>query len=140
MPDTNTKQHSAGLKKSQVSSEFIILLGVIFLSLLIFLYATSDDIKLLVFEKEMHTIRDVGFAAQNELFFAANANDGYYREFTVPEKYNGIDYSITIMGKNLIITSSDNNIEQDFLIPEVQGNIQKGLNNISRERGVIYLN
>ena len=128
------------MNKAQVANEFLILLGVMCLSLVLFLYATSDEIKSLVFEKELHAVRDIGFVIQNELFFAANVNDGYYREFMVPDKHDGIEYSITINDRTLIVISTRSNIEQVFYVPKVQGNIQKGINNISKSGGVIYLN
>lgn len=128
------------MRRCQVSNEFLILIGVVYLTLLLFLYYSADTVKDIAFKKEFETVRDIGFFVQHELFLATEVNDGYLRQFEIPGKYNGIDYNITIMGSTLVVMSANNGIEQPFQVPLVVGNLTKGMNNISRRGGVVYLN
>lgn len=128
------------MKKAQIASEFLILLCIAFLFLLVFLYASAEDIKFLIQKKELNAITDMGIFVQNEIFQATNVYDGYYREFNIPETHYGVNYSITISGNHLIIKSISTQQLLEFPITNVTGNVKKGINNISRIRGVIYLN
>jgi len=129
------------MNRAQVSSEFMVFLGIMIIVMMVFLAAVSDDIKFLVAKKERHALRDIGLTAQNELFIAAGVNDGYYREFVLPAPmHNGIDYSITIIDRSLVVTGGLSGTEQVYDVPKVIGNMQKGLNNVSRIGGIIYLN
>jgi uncharacterized protein (UPF0333 family) len=128
------------MKKAQVANEFIILFGFAVLVLMIFLYVMIDEVRSIQSEKELEAIRDVGFFVQNELFIASIVNDGYYREFEIPILHQSLEYSININNNMLILVSQRNDIEQYFLIPKVEGNVTKGLNNISKIGGVIHLN
>jgi hypothetical protein len=128
------------MHRGQVSSEFLILIGVIFILLLLFLSYAADNISDLAYRKEMNAIRDVGLALQHEFFIATEVKDGYMRHFEVPIKNDGVGYNISIVRQTLILVSENSHIEQPFLIPKVSGNITKGQNTISRRGGVIYLN
>lgn len=126
--------------RAQVSNEFMILLGVATIFLLGFLYVLSDNMKLMVTDKEMTVIDDVGTSVQNEIFFAANAKDGYYREFEIPKHHQSVRYNITIQNKRLVIIAEQTQMVQGYMIPDVVGNVNLGQNIIRKEGGVIYVN
>ena len=128
------------MKKAQVANEFLILLCMSFLFLLIFMYASAEDIQFLIQKKEFNAINDMGFFVQSEIFQAASVYDGYYREFEVPKTHYGVNYSITISGNFLLIKSTHTGQLLEFRITNVTGNVQKGMNNITKLGGVIYLN
>jgi len=126
--------------KAQASNEFVIVLGVAILLMMVFLGTIAGDMKFLVIKKEMNVIRDIGFSVQNELFLAANVKDGYLREFFIPKKHNGVMLNATIAYDHLIMHAEKTVQTQEFQIPKVQGQLKSGWNNITKQRGVIYLN
>ena len=128
------------MKSGQVSSEFLILVGVIILLTMLFLAHTAEDIKFALHRKQQQALRDIGLSAQQELITAAAMRDGYRREFSLPEKHNEIDYSIAITGTTLVVITADTAGEQSFFVPQVIGNIKKGGNLLRKEHGTIYLN
>ncbi len=127
-------------KQAQVSNEFIILLGIVIITMMVFLHSISENISGLADTKEYLAVRDLGFSLQTEFLIAQQVNDGYVRTFDVPDSYHTFDYDITIEQEYLILTSVKNSIEHVFFIPEVNGVIQKGENTINKTGGVIYLN
>ncbi|MBN2458407.1 hypothetical protein JXB31_04735 [Candidatus Woesearchaeota archaeon] len=127
-------------RRSQVSNEFIILLGFSFLSLVIFLSIISDEIASISYQKEYRSIRDLGFSVQHEVMIAADVKEGYERHFTLPEKVNGFGYSISNTNRQIVLLSENKGIEQVFLIPYAEGNIVKGANCIRKTGGVIHIN
>jgi hypothetical protein len=128
------------MAQSQVSIEFLILIGVASLTLMVFLNYASDSIRDISIAREQDAIRDVGFAVQNELFVATQVEDGYLRYFDVPLHSNGVQYNISIIPHYLVLTSSPTSWVEVFRIPLVTGNVTLGDNNITRRGGVIYLN
>jgi len=127
-------------KISQVSNEFIILLGMSFLFLLIFLSVISDEISSISFNKEYRSIKDLAFSVKHEIIIASEVMDGYERQFTLPSKVNGHDYSISNTNISIILVTTNKGIEQSHLIPAVNGTLVKGDNTIRRSGGVIYIN
>lgn len=128
------------MRQSQVSNEFIVLLGVCILIVLTILYGLSENMKSLVLKKEKHAIRDVGYYIQNEIFNAAYAKDGYSRTFPVPQKHNGVEYTLGTTGGYLELTATSTGAYAEFRLPEIVGIISKGENTVRKEGGVIYLN
>jgi hypothetical protein len=124
--------------KSQVSLEFIALVGILLLTYIIFSLAITDQSILLHKKKETILIEDIAKKIQKEITIATRVSDGYYREFNVPETLEGINYTINV-GEQLIEIDTE---KQGIVlkIPEVIGNISKGINKINKTRGVIYLN
>jgi hypothetical protein len=127
-------------KKSQVSNEFIVLLGVAFLVMLIFMSLIASDISSISFEKEHRSMRDLGFSVQREIMTASDVKDGYERQFRLSDRVNGYDYSISNTDKFITVVSANKGIEQSFLIPSVVGNLTKGMNIIRKSGGVVYIN
>jgi hypothetical protein len=126
--------------RSQVSSEFMILAGVAALTMMIFLFYTSDMVRDASFRRETYAARDIGLTVQNELFLASQVKDGYQRTFELPFKHYDMDYNISIIRNIVVIHSAGHDVEQGFLIPQVVGNITKGFNTVSRRGGTVYLN
>jgi hypothetical protein len=128
------------MAQGQVSNEFLILIGVVFLTLLLFLYYAADNIRDVSFKRELIAVRDVGFSVQQELFLASEVKDGYARSFDIPNTVDGFSYNISIVHHTLILVSDASNVEQSFPVPLVVGNLSKGVNHITRSGGVIYVN
>lgn len=125
-------------KKSQVAMEFVFLVGVAFMAVLIFTVVGYDKLKEISDEKEFVLVKDLAFKVQNEINLAANVDDGYKREFEIPQKLDYIDYNVTI-NNNILIVESKNH-EYVLLIPTVRGNITKGDNVICKNNLLIRIN
>jgi hypothetical protein len=75
---------------------------------------------------------------QAEIFTATNVEDGYMREFGIPDSLDGVNYTIWVLGEYLIAESE--NHDESLKISPVVGNVTKGVNEIRKENGVVYLN
>jgi len=125
-------------KKSQISMEFVFLVGIAFIAILVFTVVGYDKLKEISDEKEFVLVKDLAFKVQNEINLAANVDDGYRRDFEIPQKLDYIDYDVTINNNVLVVESK--NHEYVLLIPTVRGNITKGGNVICKDDGVIEIN
>ena len=125
-------------KKSQTAIEFMFLVGVAFSIVMIFMVASKDQVKEINTEKEQILVKDLAFKVQNEINLAAVLDDGYSRNFEIPNKLETIDYAISTEGG--ILTISTANEDSVLFIPKVNGSIQKGANSIRKENGILYIN
>jgi hypothetical protein len=125
-------------KKSQVSMEFVFLVGVAFMVMLVFISTTRSEFSDLRNEEEKSLVKDVSMMVQHELVMASNVEDGYLRKFYVPLDLDGISYNIQIIN-NTVLTTTEG-YEYVLNIPSVIGSIQKGNNTINKTNSTIYLN
>ncbi len=127
------------LKKAQVSMEFIFLVGLAFTVMIVFLSSTRSEFNELISEEERTLVKDVSVMVQHELVMALTVKDGYSRIFYVPPKLNNIDYNITIVNNDTLLTTTDE-YEYVLNVPFVEGDVQKRNNTINKTGGIIYLN
>ena len=125
-------------KKSQISIEFFIFLGLAFLIALAFEIASLDQLNDFRIQKESEAVKDLALKLQKELLTAATVEEGYVRTFEIPNKLDNINYSLTT--KNYTITVQSKNSLYIVSIPRAIGNVSKGINIINKTGGVIYIN
>ena len=125
-------------KQAQTSIEFVFLVGLAFVIVVIFSIASRDKVSELSDEKEFILVKDLAFKVQNEINLAGRVEDGYRREFDIPQKLETIEYSISIDG-NILVVETDSH-DHILVVPKVNGSIQKGTNIITKKAGVINLN
>jgi len=123
--------------KGQAAIEFIILIVILFSVFMVYTISTRTKMDEIRNEKEYLMLKDVAKMAQNEILTAVKVENGYFREFELPNSLEGINYTINITG--LMITASTENHEQSFLIPNVTGTLAKGKNIITKENGTIRI-
>jgi len=123
------------LKRGQIALEFMMLIGLVFFVFLIFLGIILYNLQDLNKREELADLEDVALKVQNELNLATSVNNGYSRDFTLPAKVNGRDYSIS-QGTELI-TFETNKYFVSKRIPVITGTVQKGTNTITKQGGVI---
>jgi len=126
------------LRQSQVSMEFVFLIGVAFMVMLVFVSSTRSEFSALQSEEERSLVKDVSIMVQQEIIIASNVDDGYNRIFYVPLTLNSISYEIQIINNTLFTFTED--YEHSLNIPPVFGNVQKGNNTIRKISGIVYLN
>ena len=127
-------------RESQSAMEFIVLASFMLLVILGFLAVTSS--KMLESREEGHkkTAEDIANFAYREIEIAKSLNDGYTRNFAMPEIVNGINYSITVIDDRELIVNYLDYEYIKFLPSNVTGNITKGFNKVSKNNGIVFIN
>ena len=126
--------------------EFVILTGFMLLAFLIFYVIIQSKIV----DANENSIDDAAKQVEtlvvNELKVAESVTDGYYREFELPPRVNGMDYTIKIVpgvSDTPEIVIQYNNKERVYFVPQTYvsnlSTVSKGLNNISKINGVILM-
>ena len=126
------------MKKGQGAIEFIIITGIA-LSFVVLIMASvkmSQDEK--IRDKENQEIKKIARNVKEEIQVASQTLNGYRREFNVPKRVMGNNYTIEIIENNLQIIAKENSLSLG--IKQVNGEIKKGTNVIERKNGEIYLN
>ena len=87
-------------------------------------------------DEKYYDVKAIGEQIRNEVYMAASVEDGYSRQFFLD---NNTNYSIRRVNKSILVSSGSNSyasfVEMDFV-----GNFTRGLNNISKLDGVVYVN
>ncbi len=125
-------------EKSQSAVEFVIIFGAIMFFFVLFMSAIQNNVNQKNVEKINILAEHIALSVQNEIALATGASNGYYREFEVPNNILGKQYEIQLVGKSVFISGDDLGIS--YSVFDVTGDVQKGLNVIRKENGVVYLN
>lgn len=125
--------------KSQVSFEFFILVGMAFLVTLVFSALSLKDLNDFRNQKENEAVKDLALKLQQEVIISSAVEDGYVRNFRIPDKLDNIDYSLLVQNSSLLIVQSKNGFYL-VQIPRIVGSFAKGSNQINKTGGVIYIN
>jgi len=117
------------LRKSEVSTEFISLVGfilIVFVSVLIIVGIRYNDVsESIVFSEAQSTANLIA----NEINFAASM-EGYYREFELPQRLvNNIEYNVSINTdfRFVEVKWNDKNAVSNIITENVQGTVNPGL-------------
>lgn len=125
-------------EKSQITTEFILFSGLVLIAAIIFISMSIDQAETLYETKEFLLVKDVALKIQNEISITSYIEDGYSRQFELPEKINSIDYNISIVNNTLIVYT---NTTKYFIgILNITGYLNKGTNTIIKTDGKIKLN
>jgi hypothetical protein len=126
------------MKKSQMAIEFVVLIGMgILISTLVIvvIFQMNTDRNQEKIELKM---KDFGYSLQNEIILASEMNEGYMRNFTLPEKVEYTDYNISIyVGRSLMVDYANRRLY--YRIPQTNGTIMKGNNQLYNFQGVVYI-
>ena len=125
-------------KKSQSSIEFIILVSVMLLFFTIFFTFIYENISDKIQENQNEELKNIAINIQKEINFAFESQDGYFREFSVPDSIGQEDYTLEVIENKIYIKSEKNAIA--LPIKSITGQIQKGNNIIKKQNSIIYLN
>lgn len=126
--------------KSQLSMEFFTLAGMAFLAAIIFAGLSVNEMREFKDAKDFSLIKDLGLKLQKEVSIASYVEDGYERDFTLPDKLeNSVDYYI--LTKNTSITINSSKTVFSARIPVIYGkNFTKGSNKLEKIDGKVYVN
>ena len=124
--------------KAQISAEFFILIGLAFLVAIAFEIASLDQLNDFRVRKEDEAVKDLALKIQKELLIAAVVEDGYVRAFTIPDRLDSVNFSLSTQNSTIAVESK--NAYYIMRIPKTIGNVSKGSNIINKTGGVIHIN
>ena len=111
------------MKRAQSSLEFVMLIGFLMISFVIFFILIESNMSDKLNERSNMKIKEIALTVQSEIDLAHESMDGYRREFTIPYDVYGHEYFITI-GENLVFVKSGDGRNQISLpVRAVVGNI-----------------
>ena len=143
-----TRRHQISIKellplmhqKSQSAIEFIVLASFMLLVIVGFFAVASSKILESKEESNRQISQDIAEFAYQEIEMAKSVNDGYTRTFIMPQTVNGVDYSISIIDNRELVVNYLEHEYVKFLTANVIGNITRGVNQIFKNNGVIFVN
>ena len=130
--------HFKSGKKAQGVIEFVIIFAAVFFFFTLFLIVIQANVNQDNLDDQNELARDLALSVQDEINLAKKSSDGYYREFSIPEKILGRAYEINISDRRIYIYAEK--IGTSYRVGSVSGNIKKGINVIEKQNGTIYLN
>lgn len=123
--------------KSQVAMQFLFVVGLVFLFFVIFVAGFSERYRDIRNEKGRIAVRDVALRVHAEIAIAHNLEDGYQRNFTLPDEIDGFNYTISLHNNYVAVTSAD--AEYSTAVAPVQGNVHIGSNLIRKSNGIVCI-
>jgi|FLOH01.1.fsa_nt_gi hypothetical protein len=118
--------------KAQTSMEFVILMTfmiLVFTAMFLVVQNKSMSIQRIAAQNEVIAIGNV---LKNEADLAFKVQDGYMREFWLPDFINGREYTAELVDKSEIVVTMNEENYLIFLTTNVSGFISKGYNTIIR--------
>jgi hypothetical protein len=125
-------------KKAQGSIELMVVFGAVLFFFVSFFAVLQNNIYDKNEDKERILLQNIALTVKEEINLAASASEGYYREFTIPEKIFGKDYQINL--SNNFVYVSEQDVSFAYRIAQTNGTIKKGINTITKQNQQIYLN
>lgn len=92
------------MKKSQSAMEFMIFMGLAILILMSYFAISHFYLDLIFKQKDVISGQDLTKQLKNEINLASRIEDNYHREFQLPNKIGDKDYTITLAGREIIVT------------------------------------
>ena len=129
------------LRKSEVSTEFMALVGfiiVIFISFVIVISLKSQSVSDEILFNDAQKVSDT---LASEINFASSI-EGYYREFELPQTLqNSVIYNITVdtSFRYVKVAWGINNVMSNIITSNVSGIPKPGLNRIRNNGGAITI-
>lgn len=128
-------------RKAEISIEFVIFIGILLVFFIFFFgiigFKTAD-----INESSLYTnAQNIANKIANEINIAAGM-EGYYREFSIPEKLvSGDNYSVNINVDYRFVQLLWNgkNVVSNLMTDQISGNITPGTNRIKNEGGVVII-
>jgi len=125
-------------KNSQISIEFMMMSGLALITAIIFVSVSLAQAKNLQQTKELLLLKDIALKIQKEVSIASYTEDGYSREFELPEKVVDRNYNISMVNGTLIVwTNASSYFVRVF---NITGQLKKEKNTITKTSGIVYVN
>jgi len=82
--------------KAQSSIEFMTMIGLFMVIFLTFFAVLGDRMVAFNTKRQADLADDMLYYVESEILMAAQAHDGFYRQFTLPSKLGGEAYNLTL--------------------------------------------
>jgi len=133
------------IKKSQGGIELMILVGVLLTFFVTFSLVMQYKIESKKNEVQALNFKNVATNIQDEINYATESPDGYYREFDVPLKINDKDFTIsheteTDGGTTIYLEENDKKNSYSVRVGTFVGAFRKGKNTIKKANGEVKVN
>lgn len=128
----------SNFSRGQGAIEFVIIFGALLVFFILFFTAIQNNIENKNSEKERVVAQNVALDVQEEISIAADASEGYIRNFTTPSNILGKDYTLNISDEILSIEMEG--FSAAYKISSVTGEVYIGTNTIKKENGEVKLN
>ena len=119
--------------------EFIVLIAFMFLIFVGFFAVVSARILEAKEGENKQIAQSLANLVFDEIKLANSAANGYSRTFNVPSKIKGNTYAISIASNRELTVNYLGNEHVIFLPGNVQGNVNLGLNSVSKPNGTVFL-
>lgn len=127
------------MARAQSSMEFFAFTGIAFITVILFVALSGNEIKEFHGNREYLLIKDLGLKLQKEVTIASAVEDGYRRSFSLPETLeSSLAYSVN--NTNSTVTINSQNTVFSAALQPVVGNFTKGTNTIRKIDGIVYIN
>ena len=125
-------------KLGQGTIEFIVIFGAAILFFIVFSTVLQMENSERTGQKETVFLQSVTLDIRDEIMLAAESSEGYFREFYVPKNIFGKEYDINFTESYVYCFMGKQSFS--YKIVNVTGEVKKGINNISKENGTIFIN
>jgi hypothetical protein len=129
-------------RDGQIAIEFLLLMGVAFAVIIVFLIVAMSLFQNTTETKTYSSVDDLGKALQQEFLLAAQLEDGYTREINLPLTLNGLTYNITLgnySGMDSYVSIAYKDKEVYYAIPLTTGNLVLGDNLLEKINGTLMI-
>jgi hypothetical protein len=111
--------------KSQITLEFVTYFTVAIFIVILISTALVYHQEILSEQQELENLERLAQHVKNEFITAANTEDGYSREITLPERLQGEIYTITSIQTVVYVTQGE--LETTLRLPTFTGTITKNM-------------
>lgn len=126
--------------KAQFAIEFIVLLGFMFLIFVGFIAIMTSKVSDSKDNEMQEIAENIATLVKNEVQLAKSVTDGYNRTFKIPNRVNGILYSIDIIDNRELVVNYADKEYVTFLPERVCGDVFMPINEIDKKNGIICAN
>lgn len=126
------------MKRGQGAIEFVVIFGALLAFFIIFFSIVQLNIADKNEDKERVIAQSVALDIQNEINIAAEASEGYIREFSIPQSILGKDYDVNILQGRMHFDMEG--YSTSYQVSNVTGSLIKGNNIIRKKNGEVTLN
>jgi len=118
----------------------MIVISFIAFFFILFIGAIQSKMMDKTYEKKNIIIKDIVKNVKEEINLAAQSQDGYYREFEIPDKIINDEYGIYLFGRVVYANTTDQKHAIALSTANATGILKKGTNIIQKQNGEINLN
>lgn len=126
------------MKKSQVTIEFFVMIGMSMVVVFGFIFMFSEVYKDVLNEKRDNSFEDYGKSIQIEILTSSQMFEGYVREIKIPEKIDFFSFNISTISNTLVIEYLNGVVT--YPIPNTTGDFVYGTNTIKNINGSVCIN